>query len=223
MRHLKRTLALGVLVTCSTLPVIAEPRIAESLIAEPLIAEPLIAQECESPLEQLLARVPQLLSQHETWRAEFTQENHLAALQAPLMSEGVVCVVVEKGLVWQVTSPIQSSVTLNNEGVDLGDGIDTGSKLTASLLQNVLQANFVPLQDQFEIAGCLEEDRWQLRLEPKQTFLAERILAIEIAGTRAVERLVLKQPGNNHLEIYFHPPQELPELPQEVLKALEHG
>ena len=194
-------------------------------LALSLFAMPVLANEndtCSTPVAELVAGIQAQLIQHPVWRAEFTQNNHLKALSTPLVSEGRIFAASGQGLVWRVESPVSSQVVLNEAGVDIGAGIIAGSKLTASLLQNVLLGNFTQLESQFQMEGCLFEDNtWQIELIPSNPYLAERLRGVFVTGGSSVTLLQVNQPGDNRLDVEFAVPMSLNELPSDVAELLD--
>jgi len=85
---------------------------------------PLLAES-----ELLLAVSDRLVTTEQLQRG-FTQEKSLPFLNRPLLSAGEFSISRDKGLLWRVTEPIASEMTVNSSGVHL-DGRSIECKFDA--------------------------------------------------------------------------------------------
>ena len=172
--------------------------------------------EHEEPVAQIIQRIDDL----EKMSTAFTQHNHIAALQAPLVSAGEVFVDSELGIAWYVREPLASKLIITDHGIDTGTGLLSASRSVAQLLRAVITGDFEGLSNLFSIAAKNDADLWRLDLHPKDAVLESRIESMQLQGSSWIQQLQVIQPGGNRIVITFSEPQPLTTLPARVYEDL---
>jgi len=149
---------------------------------------PLLAES-----ELLLAVSDRLVTTEQLQRG-FTQEKSLPFLNRPLLSAGEFSISRDKGLLWRVTEPIASEMTVNSSGVHLdGRSIeDAGTgELIASLMHAFMTGDLSGVKSTFTVTGELQDDGWHLNLRPRSLLLKSALERIEVDGASFLQQLVI--------------------------------
>ena len=178
------------------------------------------AEACDATGVELLNVIDAQIIKHSRWVSEFTQSNHTEALSAPLTSGGLVYVDAEQGVAWQVQNPIQNTLIINQQGINLGNGMMQSTRMVSELLRALILGRLARLENSFTVKGCLEASSWRLLLYPKQEELAARISQLKLAGDQWVNQLSVSQTNGNDIVIHFSPPQVLEKMPDEIAVLL---
>ena len=173
-----------------------------------------------------VAYIDQLLEKPARYKTQFTQSNQVKILQSPLLSSGQVFVDVAQGVLWEILTPLQSTLVINDAGVDTGGGVLGSSRLIGKLLRDLIAGRLGQLELNFHTSAsikkpCVEADSWSLVLTPKTVALASRIERFEFHGERWIKHLDIRQTNGNNLSIKFEQPQVLPDLPAEVAHLID--
>lgn len=145
-------------------------------------------------LDQLSAR----LAAPAVVRGPFIQEKHLRALAQPLTSRGRFVLSRERGLLWQLTSPLQLDYRIDEQGIARRDaggwqtqpGQDVAAQQSRLFLA-VLRGDRSGLEQDFELQLSGSAEAWQLTLLPRSLLLKQIFSAIRIHGGALVERIEL--------------------------------
>lgn len=173
---------------------------------------PLTAAEEKAFLAELAATLGPI----RTLRAEFEQERHIALFEQPLRASGRFAFAKPDRLRWEVRSPYVSLLLLNARGVAKFDEVDGALRRmnpgSEDLLREVLRQIAAWIRGDFSAARELYDltlergPDHRLRMAPKSKEMAKRILAVEIhfdPETHRVRRVIIREPGDDHLEIRF--------------------
>ena len=143
------------------------------------------------------------------WETRFEQKNHIHVLEQPLVSNGTVAVDPDRGVVWQVLSPIESRIEVSDAGLTIDAQSVAQSQLVAALLQALLSGDLGTLDQTFELRACVTDERWTLELLPRAEGFRQRLTGLTITGDDDLKTLEVEQPGGNTLHIEFEPPRAL--------------
>ena len=143
------------------------------------------------------------------WETRFEQKNHIRVLKQPLVSTGTVQVDPDRGVIWQVLSPIESRIEVTDAGLEIDAERVAQSQLVAALLQSLLSGDLEALDESFELRACVTDAHWRLELVPRAEGFRERVAELSITGDADLKTLEIQQPGGNTLHIQFEPPRAL--------------
>ena len=160
-----------------------------------------------------VARIEAQLVRSPILRASFEQERSMRVLKRPLLSRGRLTAVAGRGVLWQVREPHEVTVLVTAEAILEWDdqGPPRRMEMAASpvfgalggALLDVLTGDPGKLGTLFELKPLPAEPGWRLALAPKDPSLAALISAIEIAGGRFVEEVVIREAGGDRTVITF--------------------
>lgn len=158
-----------------------------------LLAAPL-AQAFD--LDQLSAR----LAAPAVVRGPFIQEKHLRALPQPLTSNGHFVLSRERGLLWQLQSPLQQDYRIDPQGIarridgqwQQQPGQDVAAQQSRLFLA-VLQGDRSGLERDFQLSLSGSAERWELLLTPRSLLLRQIFSDIRIQGGALVERIEMRE------------------------------
>jgi len=161
------------------------------LLAALILASPLLRAETPATLEQRLGSLPPA-------SGSFVQEKHLRALAQPLTSRGRFELTAERGLLWQLRSPIERDYRINDDGILLltpqgwqeqpgRDAAAYQSRLFLALLRGDRQR----LDEDFEVSLSGSDDAWQVELLPRSPLMRQIFSRISVQGGAQVERIEL--------------------------------
>ena len=147
--------------------------------------------------------------------ADFTQTRTLKALSRPLVSRGTTVVDRQRGVIWQVTRPLNLTYVVTPQGV-LEVGPDGRRKTQTAkdapmvaqmgrIMQALMEGRWSVLEDYFTLKALGTPDRWEIRLSPKPV-AASFIKAIQVKGGKVLERFQIEEPGGDRSEVVFGPP-----------------
>lgn len=136
-------------------------------------------------------------------RAHFRETKHLALLEAPLETEGVVVFSPPDRLARHTTKPGSSSVVVEGSRVLIRD--ETGEQradlaaddVARQLVDNLavlLRGDLEALRSRYSTRASFDGDTWSLELEPRSRLLARIVESIRVEGTGAtLERMELRE------------------------------
>ena len=156
----------------------------------------------------LLTSIGARLTTAEELHCRFEQEKNLPFLTRPLRSSGEISISREHGLRWRVNKPVVSEMTVDISGVQL-DGRpvkDNGSgKLIASLMQAFMTGELAALEQNFALTGQLSDERWQLVLRPRSSFLKAALTRVEVDGASTLQQVVIVEQNGTISTIHLLP------------------
>lgn len=138
------------------------------------------------------------LAENALIRGTFIQEKHLRAMAQPLTSRGKFVLAADKGLLWQLQSPIRQDYRINSAGIAkrTRDGwvAQPGNDAAAQqsrLFLALLQGETSGLETDFQLQLQGVQDNWTLTLTPRALILKQIFSRIEIQGGELVQRIEL--------------------------------
>ena len=148
-----------------------------------------------------LERLHSLMLHDSIVRADFIHTRQVAALPAPLVSEGRLWVVRDKGVVWFSVEPppMFKEVILFND--------DNLSRPQQAMLAPLFTGDFSTLQRRFDIELSESQNGWRLVLNPRSAVIRSRLRQIIIAGAHDYRHLdvAIISPDNSTVEITITP------------------
>lgn len=182
------------------------------LLAVPAV---LLAQSRPTP-EALTAHLNKASLLH----VGFTQSRTLAALSRPLKSSGSLVVSREKGVIWQVSKPLQLTIVVGPKGMLEVDAsgrkkLQTSKEMPmvaqmGRIMKALLEGRWSVLDDFFSVSAEGTKDKWTIILTPKpQT--AAFIKGVRVSGGAYLERIQVEEASKDRMELVFdHPREDLP-------------
>ncbi len=132
----------------------------------------------------------------------FVQSKNIKALNRNLISKGVLFI-SQKGVCWQIVSPVFSSMLLTEHGItQKGQGgkvetKSTGHDMRTRYIVKIMMAMFMAqkevLEAEFDLYFVKNRDSWQLGLVPKKRVMKRAVRHIVIAGTHGVDSISILQ------------------------------
>lgn len=166
--------------------------------------------------------VSQQLAQPTALVGQFVQEKHMQLLSMPLKSSGSFVVIKDTGVVWQLEQPVQSTMTITEQGlkgVDIED--NRAMQYVGKLLMQLLSGDFSSLEQQFKLAATVEDEQWQLVLEPRSSLIKKAVESILLSGGSYIKLIELRENGGDKTVIYLLKQQEYSQAPKDALNALQ--
>lgn len=166
--------------------------------------------------------ISELLVQPEALTGQFVQEKHMQLLSMPLKSGGSFVVVKNTGVVWQLEQPVNSTMTITEhglKGVDIED--NRAMQYVGKLLMQLLSGDFSALDKQFVLQVSLDNQQWQLQLEPRSALIKKAVLSITLSGSRYIQTITLNENGGDHTVIHLLEQQEQSQATRETLDVLQ--
>lgn len=171
------------------------------------------APAAENAGSDAVAEVAARIAKAPLLRGRFEQMKQVVGFRKPLRSEGRFVLARERGILWQSEKPFASLLivtpeSLVSETAGATQRIDTAQepalRAINAILFDLIGGDIARLRTRFDVqATPLERDRWQLKLQPRSGPLAQTIVAIELAGARHVERVLLVEANGDRTEITF--------------------
>ncbi|QLF95083.1 outer membrane lipoprotein carrier protein LolA [Pseudomonas sp. ABC1] len=176
-------------------------------------------------LDELAAQ----LSEHAVVRGPFIQEKHLRALPQPLSSQGDFVLSAERGLLWQLRSPMRQDYRIDTQGIarhtpdgwQMQPGQDVAAQQSRLFLA-VLKGDHSGLAHDFELQLSGTQDAWQLLLTPRSVLLRQIFDSIRISGGALVERIELNETQGDRSVLRMPQSQAGSALSEQERNAFEH-
>jgi len=148
-----------------------------------------------------LERLHSLILHDSVIRADFIQTRELALLEEPLVSEGRVWVVRDKGIVWFSVSPppMFKEVFLFND--------PNLSRPVQAMINPLFTGDFSTLQGRFDIEYSESPMTWRIVLSPRSAIIRRNLRQLSIEGThdnRSLEVLIIS-PDESSVKINLTP------------------
>lgn len=142
-----------------------------------------------------------LLRTHAVVRGDFVQQRYFRSLPQPLTSQGQFTLAAERGLLWQLTSPLRQHLRITAQGIDRQDEAGqwaplagaAGSTREAGLFLAVLAGDTRGLRDNFELTLSGTANDWTVRMTPRSALLRQVFDHILIAGNAYVQQIDLHE------------------------------
>ncbi|NKJ47905.1 hypothetical protein CIC12_14375 [Burkholderia sp. SG-MS1] len=141
----------------------------------------------------LVSQIAAHLAQAKGVRAQFTQTQTLAAMKQPLVSDGTLLFLHERGVLWQIDTPYKATYVITDAGVVQVDA--TGRRVNAhsaqgtrgvaqvsKMMRAMLGGDLSALYSQFDVQAEGSAAQWRMQLTPNQPQIAQSIKRLEMAG-----------------------------------------
>ena len=142
-------------------------------------------------------------------RADFQQERTLRILSRPLESRGQLLFLSGQGLLWDVTSPQQTTLVIAPDRVieftdgtarPLAMGASPIFRILAQVFNAALSGELEGLTELFVLSPEKLEEGWHLLLTPKAADLLNMVARIELGGAKYVEEIrIIEASGDETL------------------------
>ncbi|QNP49325.1 LolA family protein [Diaphorobacter aerolatus] len=158
----------------------------------------------EQVAQDLLDKVRQQLKDAPVVRGGFEQEKSIKGFRQPLRSSGEFVVAKDKGIVWHVLKPFESTLVVKPDSLQSrrGDG-EVSMQMRAedepvlrtvnAMLFAVMSADLVQLRKFFEVSGKSQASGWQMHLVPRDPLLAQWLASVDLEGGPFVREVRLKE------------------------------
>ena len=148
-----------------------------------LLAIPTLPAFADPTSESLTACAASRLQTAAGYRMGFEQAQHLAALNAPLMSRGDVDLQASGSIRWHVREPIDYELFIDvNGAVTASDGTSFDHPAIMRLVRMLLTMDTLALSSTFLIQGTCDDTGWSLHLTPTDETLKGLFSRINAAG-----------------------------------------
>ncbi|QIL80963.1 outer membrane lipoprotein carrier protein LolA [Diaphorobacter sp. HDW4A] len=154
--------------------------------------------------QDLLDKVKQQLKDAPVVRGKFEQEKSIKGFKQPLRSSGEFVVAKNKGIVWHVLKPFESTLIVKPDSLQSrrGDG-EVSMQMRAedepvlrtvnAMLFAVMSADLVQLRQFFEVSGKAQASGWQMHLVPRDPMLAQWLASVDLQGGAFVREVKLQE------------------------------
>lgn len=160
-------------------------------------------------------------------RGAFEQQKQVKGFKKPLTSKGDFVVAKGHGVKWHTKTPFESVLTVRKDDISSKQGevevfhLDASKEPTVRVINSVLFAllagDIEVLRTQFDVAGAVKADGWNLELKPKTKGLAAVLTRITLAGDRFVRHLELTEGTGDVTVIRVDNPSDGPALSAQEL------
>jgi len=171
-----------------------------------------------------LADLQQQMQQAPVVRGSFVQEKYIKGLAQPLQSRGTFSLLAGKGLLWNLSAPLEQSLRISAEGVAqrvMQEGkakwlpSAQGQSQQNALFLAVLRGDTKALQQQFALSLSGAADDWQLTLTPKSALLQQIFTQIQISGGELLSRIELFETSGERTRILLQAVKAATPTPEE--------
>ncbi|CAB3781051.1 outer membrane lipoprotein carrier protein LolA [Paraburkholderia fynbosensis] len=141
----------------------------------------------------LVSQIAAHLAEAKGVRAQFTQTQTLAAMKQPLVSNGTLLFLRERGVLWRIDTPYQAAYVITDAGVVQIDA--TGRRVNAhgaqgtrgvaqvsKMMRAMLGGDLSALYSQFDVQAEGSTAQWRMQLTPNQPQIAQSIKRLEMEG-----------------------------------------
>jgi outer membrane lipoprotein-sorting protein len=162
---------------------------------------------------RFVSQIAARLAQAPGIRAQFKQTQTLAALKAPLVSTGTLLFMRERGVIWQIDTPVRTTYVISDSGVT---EIDASGKRTARaaksaggvaqvsrMMRSMLGGDLSALYSQFDVTASGTPKQWQMQLTPNQPQLAQMLKGLRMAGGDFLQTLTITSANGDTTRIDF--------------------
>lgn len=166
----------------------------------------------DAATQELLLKVRQQLKDAPVVRGQFEQLKTVKGFKQPLKSAGDFVLAREKGIVWHVLKPFESTLIVKPDSLQSrrADG-EVSMQMRAedepvlrtvnAMLFAVMTADLVQLKQYFQISGKAQATGWQLHLVPRDAVLAQWLASVEVQGAQFVQFVQLQEARGDSSEI----------------------
>lgn len=145
--------------------------------------------------------------------AAFRQERHVAILERPLVSSGVLRILPDGEILWQQSDPYAFELIISTEGIreNLPGENDQSIKIESNLLtltiaralSGLFEGDFSGLSAFFDVEIEGGNAGFRARLKPMDKILMAAISSIEVEGRDVIEHIRILEPSGDWTDIYL--------------------
>ena len=172
---------------------------------------------------QLLQSASASLDKASVTIGRFTQTATVAALSAPLVSDGAFYFDRERGVSWHVERPIVAQFVFrpSSDGAASTAAMQLG--WVGQLLNAVLGGDLTALDRMFVVSGSVSDDSWSLTLVPKSAAVKRALTNIDIDGGASIHRIKLLEANGDDVSIVFSDVRHPTALPTDIGREFEQA
>lgn len=171
--------------------------------------KPVIASNASNNAELIKSQ----LSKNSKLCADFEQHKSLAVLDRPLISNGKIIFLANKGVLWTVLRPFPSKALVTETEIIkwAADGTKTRSKFAQSPLFGAMTqvffamftGNIDSLNEMFELTSSKYEEDWSINLVPTDSKLSTVISSMKISGQQNINSITIEEIRGDVTKILF--------------------
>ena len=182
--------------------------------AIPASAQDVFSHPLNDRTHREVKTVTQRLASRPVIKADFRQTKTVARLSRTFISTGTMIFSVERGLLWQVQTPVAGATVMTRNriaqkspsgriSVIAGGAHDTFRRF-AAIMQAVFSGDDILIEKEFNVFFRRTGGRrWEIGLVPKDTTVKGVIASLEIRGDDDLDGFVLREAGGDHVEYSF--------------------
>jgi hypothetical protein len=175
---------------------------------------PLPASHAEPDLN--IQQIQQQLKPLNPFRSSFHEQRFIAALTAPLESEGEMQCLPERGILWRVTRPVERTTIITPDGLKIisrtgeSESVADRAKISAALL-SLMGGAVEKASEDFTITASGNVKAWSITLTPKDSLVAEIVAKIVVQGSDRPQVLEVHHANSDRIVTTFTEPTILSE------------
>ncbi|TQV87857.1 LolA family protein [Aliikangiella coralliicola] len=159
--------------------------------------------------------------------SDFIQTKEIKALSRPLISRGKIWLSPSNKLIWQVSSPLKSTMVIGAGEMYQFDKNDLPVEIPpnaianeiSTLFFNLLSGNLESLKSHFTITKQCNEMGWSIKLSPIKNEFSKLLKTIELTGQVHIESILFEESRGDLTKIRLTALKE--QAPQVLEKYLE--
>ncbi|WP_324646384.1 outer membrane lipoprotein carrier protein LolA [Acinetobacter sp. MD2] len=144
--------------------------------------------------------------------AQFEQRKQLSSLNKTYVSKGAVVFSKQRGVLWQMHSPVQADLVVTPQKV-VQKTQRTFSQINvqqspygsvATLFLQLMAGDEKALASNFNIVRVNQnQQNWDVTLTPKSSLFKQLFKQVDVKGARFVNQIVIQEKDNNLTQINF--------------------
>ena len=159
------------------------------------------------------AELAQTLQKPQNVQGNFVQQRQLKSLSKPMTTSGSFTLVPQKGLLWKMQKPFETTLRVRSDGIMQWNGSQwvnpntsklNGQSRQIKLFLDLLGGNTQGLEKQFDLKLNGNEKKWTLTLTPKTAITRQIFNRIEINGDTLVRKIELDEKQGDKTIMQFN-------------------
>lgn len=171
----------------------------------------------------LVSQVTARLTKSNGVRARFTQTQTLSAMKQPLVSTGSIVFMRDRGVLWHIDTPYQTTYVITDSAVNQvdangrrvasnsGNGV-RGVAQVSKMMRAMLGGDLSGLYSQFSVRADGTPDQWHMMLTPAQPQIAQSIKGLQMDGGDYLQTLRITLANGDTTVIAFSHSEAVTEL-----------
>ena len=157
--------------------------------------------------------ITETLKENKIFRSNFKQYKKIKILNSPLISEGKVLFSSNKGIVWELTSPIKSKFIISNDKIfetfRQNNQIikkqitQPGIQSIYTIFQALFTGDFDSIKSNFSITYQGSVKNWKIFLTPLSPPLNMVFKEVELSGDHKIKTITFKEINQDTTKIEF--------------------